>query len=603
MWFRKVTAGAFGHLRGKALSFGRSLNIVYGPNESGKSTWHAALTVALCGQRHGSGRTNEERDFKRRRQPWDDPEGWAVTLEAELDDGRIVEIDRDLNAPRATILDISMGGREITDDLMNQGSPDGAKWLGLDRTTFPITASVGQGNILAVVEEPEALQEHLARAATGGAGETAAGAIERIENYEKENIGLDRRNARRPLRLALNAVEEAKAELSRVLERRREYLNLASAVDENRRKVDRLEHRLAVIEALMDWENAERQANDLDEQANRLEEWQKEFSDGDPQARELLSSTELAVAINGARNALESVVTDLEPLEILEARMMELRRQKALVEALGDVEKAESRADDLDREAERLAKWCRWFPDGDPQARELTSFTDLASAITRCRSLPAPAPTDLDPVENLEKCIALFDDSSPKPCPRPGHVQQLVVPLREPAPPTEGKLQAQIEEARKEKARSGASSMARKSLVLAVIAVFAAGAVVGITTKVIYGALVAGFTIALLAVLQVRSSKPKSASSVDIELLEKQLEERRAYDARITEVYRVLQEWELPKDADEAVAESYERERARIEESAERARLEGLIGQRRLYDEEVDRRRDERAGFLGICAR
>ena len=45
MWFRKVTAGAFGRLRDETLRFGGDLNIVYGPNESGKSTWHAALTV------------------------------------------------------------------------------------------------------------------------------------------------------------------------------------------------------------------------------------------------------------------------------------------------------------------------------------------------------------------------------------------------------------------------------------------------------------------------------------------------------------------------------------------------------------------------------
>ncbi len=143
MWFRKVTAGAFGHLRDESLKFGKALNIVYGPNESGKSTWHAALVAALCGQKHGSGRTKAERNFKRRRKPWDDPDRWHIALELVLNDGRIFEIDRDLNVPRTRVLDIGMGGREPTDDLMNQGSPDGARWLGLDRNNLSAD-SLGQ---------------------------------------------------------------------------------------------------------------------------------------------------------------------------------------------------------------------------------------------------------------------------------------------------------------------------------------------------------------------------------------------------------------------------------------------------------------------------
>ena len=112
---------------------------------------------------------------------------WHVNLEVELDDGRIIEIDRDLNDARTTTLDVGMGGREVTDDLMNQGSPDGAKWLGLDRTTFPKTASVNQADVLSILDlgnnERHALQEHLAQAAAGGRGGTAAGAIECIRKF------------------------------------------------------------------------------------------------------------------------------------------------------------------------------------------------------------------------------------------------------------------------------------------------------------------------------------------------------------------------------------------------------------------------------------
>ena len=603
MWFRKVRAGAFGYLRGETLEFRRGLNIVYGLNESGKSTWHDAITVALCGRRHGSGRTKEERAFKRRRQPWDDSDRWGVTLEAQLDDGRIVEIDRDLSAPRTTILDIGMGGREVTDDLMNQGSPDGAKWLGLDRTTFPMTASVGQASILAVTVQADALQEHLARAATGGAGDTAAAAIERIENFVKENIGLDRINARRPLRLAMNAVEKAESQLSGTSKRRRAYLDLAAIVDENRREVHRLERRQAAIEALVARNKAERLANSLGEQVTRLEEWERRFPDGDPEAVGEVSTTELVIAINGARNAPKSVATDLEPLEVLMGRSEMLGWQRDWMEALKDWEEVEERAEELRKEVERLEEWGRRFPDGDPQNRELISFTDIASAIARCNSLPVPGFTDIDPMDVLQKRITMLDQSSPKPCPSPGDVQRWVIPLREPAPSSERKLKLQIEEARNAERLSQAPPAAGKKLALPVVLGIAAAAIVSVTTEWIYGIVTAVVVVAGSMILRAGLSSREPASAIDIERLERQLEERKTYEARVAEAHRSLQEWELPLDADAAIAEFYNRERAWSEHSADRKRLEELVARRRRFEEGEARRRAGREQAFGELRR
>jgi|GEM_PF-2598699 len=410
MWFRKITAGAFGHLRDEGLNFGKALNIVYGPNESGKSTWHAALVVALCGRRHGSGRTNAERDFKRRRQPWDDPDHWQVTLELALDDGRIIEIDRDLRVPSTRVLDIGVGGRKVTDDLMNQGSPDGSKWLGLDRTTFPITASVSQADILSILDlrrrerktERDALQESLAQAAAGGAGGTAAGAIERIRKFSTENVGLDRRNSRRPLRLAIDGVKRAERQLSRTQERRQEYVELARRVDRYRRRVRDLEDREAALKASLASDEAEIRASQLTERATRLTDWERQFPEGDPRILGEENTADLVVAISGAQNAPESVGTDLDPLEALEGRLRELDQQQELVEAFEGLDETEKQADELTREVERLQEWERRFVDGNPRALEEISTADLVIAIRRAQSAPESVGTDLDPLEALE---------------------------------------------------------------------------------------------------------------------------------------------------------------------------------------------------------
>src|SRR5437773_6693135 len=51
-----VVARAFGPFHGERLDLAPGMTVVTGPNESGKSTWHAALRLALTGLRRGRGR-------------------------------------------------------------------------------------------------------------------------------------------------------------------------------------------------------------------------------------------------------------------------------------------------------------------------------------------------------------------------------------------------------------------------------------------------------------------------------------------------------------------------------------------------------------------
>ena len=141
MWLRRLRIHAFGGLTDRELQLAPGLTVVHGPNESAKSTWHAALTVALCGRRRGAGRRQSDAAFEARHRPWDQPDRWAVGLDLVLDDGREIEIERDLLQQLVTVVDTGLGGRPVPDDLIRQGSPDGAVWLGLDRDTFPMTAS------------------------------------------------------------------------------------------------------------------------------------------------------------------------------------------------------------------------------------------------------------------------------------------------------------------------------------------------------------------------------------------------------------------------------------------------------------------------------
>ena len=90
MRFECVNAYAFGRLQDETLELAAGMNILYGPNEAGKSTWHAALYAGLCGMRRARGRARtEDSDFQARHKPWDG-EGWEVGATIALQDRRVV---------------------------------------------------------------------------------------------------------------------------------------------------------------------------------------------------------------------------------------------------------------------------------------------------------------------------------------------------------------------------------------------------------------------------------------------------------------------------------------------------------------------------------
>jgi len=232
MRIRKVTAHAFGPLAGETLEFADGMTVVTGDNESAKSTWHAAIFAALCGRRRGKGRPREdEQRFADLHKPWD-RDDWLVSAEIVLDDGRRIELRQDLAGKvdcHAKDLDI---GEDVSGQVMNDGTPDAARWLGLDRSSFVATACVEQAQMLRVRGEAGGLQEYLQRAAAATGGDTtAAAALERIDVFEREHVGLDRVNSTRPLRRALDAVHRAQNGLIAAAKVHEEYLQLAGKVD------------------------------------------------------------------------------------------------------------------------------------------------------------------------------------------------------------------------------------------------------------------------------------------------------------------------------------------------------------------------------------
>ena len=246
MRFEKVRAHPFGPFDHETLTLAPGLNVVYGPNEAGKSTWHAALYAGLCGMRRRKGALSaEDRRFRSRHRPWDGSGKWAVSAVVALEDGRRVELHHDLaNAANSCAVDADLAGRDYSSQIMHDGAPDGSRWLGLDRRSFLGAACVRQAQVLGLLDDAAALQEDLQRAAaTAGTDETAARALDLLAAYRSEHVGSENapkkplRTARRRVDAAASALDAAREAQARYAARRRDVERLAREAEAGEREV------------------------------------------------------------------------------------------------------------------------------------------------------------------------------------------------------------------------------------------------------------------------------------------------------------------------------------------------------------------------------
>lgn len=157
--------GTFGTLDGEQLRLDTGLNIIYAPNESGKSTWCAFLRAMLYGidtsQRARAGFVPDKQKYA----PWS---GKPMAGELELEQGgKCITIRRWTEAPNAPLRGFSAvyTGTDIPVPGMTAADA-GEQLTGVSAEVFARTAFIGQGGLV-VTGTPE-LEKRISAIVTSG---------------------------------------------------------------------------------------------------------------------------------------------------------------------------------------------------------------------------------------------------------------------------------------------------------------------------------------------------------------------------------------------------------------------------------------------------
>ena len=387
MRFESVQAYAFGRFRDETLELSPGMNVIYGPNEAGKSTWHAALYAGLCGMRRARGRArSEDSDFQTRHKPWDG-EGWDVGATIALENRRVV-LRHDLDGRvDSSARDADLAGREYSHEIMNEGAPDGARWLGLDRRSFLSTACVRQTSILAVLEDPGDLQDELqSAAATARTGETAADALVLLNAYRIEHVGTERAPTR-PLARSRRDVENARTALTSAQSARTESAERRHRVNDLEAAVQNLERERDATGTVL----AEAAARSAEGQLARARTLNAAFPEGEPHhpADDSDLAEQVTRALEQWNNALQPEEPEGPTVTELQAELADKDLRLAMV--------AEVDASAAERRLTRARELSAAFPDGAPrrpsEEDELTQ--QVANALAAWEARPAASGTSV----------------------------------------------------------------------------------------------------------------------------------------------------------------------------------------------------------------
>ena len=183
MKIRKLTA-SFGKLEHESLSFHEGLNVIYAPNESGKSTWCAFIQAMLYGvdstQRAKAGFLPD----KLRYAPWSGaPMEGTMELTADRCDITITRSSRAKNAPMRDFTATYTGTSTPVEGLNEANA--GEMLTGVTRDVFRRTAFIGQGTV-AVTGSPELEKRIAAIVSTGEEQTSYSEADERLRAWQRK---------------------------------------------------------------------------------------------------------------------------------------------------------------------------------------------------------------------------------------------------------------------------------------------------------------------------------------------------------------------------------------------------------------------------------
>ncbi len=231
MKINKIKINSYGKLKNKEIYFKNNLNIIYGKNESGKST----LLKFILNIFYGTSKNKKGKDISdfEKYKPWD-AEEFSGKLSYELDNKNKYEIFREFNKKNPIIFNEK--GEEITKEFnidKNKGSEFFYEQTQITEEMFLATSVAMQQEVKIGRDTQNILIQKISNLL--GTGEDTISykkAVEKINKKQLEEIGTER-SREKPINIIRKNIEKNKEKINEF----KKYENIKYEIEQEKNKI------------------------------------------------------------------------------------------------------------------------------------------------------------------------------------------------------------------------------------------------------------------------------------------------------------------------------------------------------------------------------
>ena len=260
MKINNLKINSYGKLKDKEINLKNGINLVYGPNEAGKSTLIKFIINSFYGiSKNKKGK--EISDFDKYK-PWQGEE-FSGKVEYELDDNSKYEIYRDFSKKNPKIFNESMEdiSKEFNIDK-NRGNEFFYEQTKIDEDLFLSTLAINQNEVKLEDQSQNFLVQKIANLAQTGDDNTSfKRVIDRLNRRQLDEVGTER-SREKPINVIsrnIQNLETEKQELEKYKNFKYEYEEKENSLEEEILKLEKENNFLREVKDLNEKENIEKE--------------------------------------------------------------------------------------------------------------------------------------------------------------------------------------------------------------------------------------------------------------------------------------------------------------------------------------------------------
>ncbi len=247
MKIEELKINAYGSIKNKNIDLD-NVNVIYGKNESGKSTILSYIKNMLYGiSKNKNGKDISEYD---RYKPWSGEE-YSGKLKYKLDNENEYEIYRDFNKKSPKIFNSNL------EDISNEFDTDkkeGSQFFytqtGIDENIFTSTVLTEQQEVKLNEQKQNILIQKIANIAGTGDSEISYNKVkERLNKKQVDEIGTDRTQGK-PINIVKNKIKNIELQLEKIKELKRNQIDVEYNKNKLKNKIEENEQRKEIIKEI-----------------------------------------------------------------------------------------------------------------------------------------------------------------------------------------------------------------------------------------------------------------------------------------------------------------------------------------------------------------